>query len=198
MVYVQLTVCTAPETRKFRNRSGHQLLLTMSALPANIVLTGMPAVGKSTLGVILAKRLGYSFLDTDIAIQTGENQPLRELITDHGPDGFCDLEATYIMACRVQRHVIATGGSVVYREQAMTHMARLGHIVYLDIALGALKKRLRELDDRGVVYAPGQTIDDLYAARVPLYRKFSHLVIPCTGLTAEQTVSKIISALSTH
>ena len=168
----------------------------MNALPANIILTGMPAVGKSTLGVILAKRLGYAFLDTDIDIQAGEGRPLRELISDHGPEGFCDLEARYITACRVQRHVIATGGSVIYREQAMAHLARLGRIVYLDIALDALKKRLMELDDRGVVYAPGQTIDDLYAARLPLYRKFSHLEISCTGLSAEQTVSNIISAFS--
>jgi len=115
----------------------------------NIVLTGMPAVGKSTIGVLLAKRLGLAFVDTDITLQTSEGKTLQELIQTYGLEQFCDLEASHILSLDYQASVIATGGSVVYRKAAMRHLGRSGVVVYLDIDLANLEKRLRDIDARG-------------------------------------------------
>ena len=152
----------------------------------------MPGVGKSTVGVLLAKRLGYSFLDTDIYVQTHEGRSLQELIQTHGTDGFCDIEARLMLGISTTAHVIATGGSVVYRQQAMTHFKSIGTIVHLEIELHRLKKRLDDIDARGVVIAPGQTLDALFAERQILYRKYAHIRIDTNGLIPDQVVRKII------
>jgi shikimate kinase len=115
----------------------------------NIVLIGMPGVGKSTIGVLLAKRLGYSFLDTDIFIQSAAGKTLQGLIQKHGIAGFCDLEEDYILSISVQAHVIATGGSVVYGDGAMKHLKAEAVVIHLNLSLGELKKRLDDLDARG-------------------------------------------------
>ena len=169
----------------------------MARQPAsdNLILIGMPAVGKSTIGVLLAKRLGLDFLDTDLMIQTGELARLQTLIARDGLQRFCDLEARYIQALAPERTVIATGGSVVYRGGAMTHLQALGRVLFLDIALAPLTARLDSLDARGVVYLPGQTIDTLYAERRPLYQRYAHATIDCTHCTPEQVIRKIVAAL---
>jgi shikimate kinase len=158
----------------------------------NIVLIGMPAVGKSTIGVLLAKRLKYSFLDTDITIQSRENKTLQEIIRAHGDDGFCDLEERYILSVNVSSHVIAPGGSVVYRAKAMAHLGSNGRIIHLHLALKHLKKRLDDVDARGVVIAPGQKLEDLYAERNPLYLKYADVTVDTDGMTPDEVVSKII------
>jgi len=162
----------------------------------NIVLTGMPAVGKSTIGVLLAKRLGMAFLDTDITLQTTEGKSLQALIQTYGLEQFCDLEAGHILSLDIQNSVIATGGSVVYRKAAMRHLGRSGVVVYLDIDLAILEKRLRDIDARGVVYAPGQSLADLYAERLPLYHDTANIVVPTSDVTPDQLVSRVIDALS--
>lgn len=162
----------------------------------NIVLIGMPAVGKSTVGVLLAKRLGYGFVDTDIHIQTGEGSSLESLIARLGPEGFLDLEADYIERLDLAAHVIATGGSVVYRERAMRHLARSGCIVHLDIDLPSLTRRLHDLGGRGVVMAPGQTIEGLYAERTPRYTLWAHVTVNCSTLPPDQTVACVMSAMA--
>ena len=133
----------------------------------NIILIGMPAVGKSTIGVLLAKQLKYSFLDTDIYIQSREKKSLQEIIRARGTLGFCDLEERYILSVKVANHVIAPGGSVVYRQKAMEHLQSDGMIIHLDLALKHLKKRLDDMDARGVVVAPDQKLGDLHAERHP-------------------------------
>ena len=159
----------------------------------NIILIGMPAVGKSTIGVLLAKQLKYSFLDTDIYIQSRENKTLQEIIQAHGTDGFCDIEERYILSVNVSSHVIAPGGSVVYRQRAMEHLQSDGLIIHLDLALKHLQKRLDDVDARGVVIAAGQKLEDLYAERHPLYLKYADVTVVTDGLAPDQVVGEIIN-----
>jgi shikimate kinase len=161
----------------------------------NVILIGMPGVGKSTVGVLLAKRLNYSFLDTDIYIQTREGKSLQEIIQIHGAEGFCDIEERYILSVDVTSHVIAPGGSVVYRHAAMEHLRTDGIVMHLDLELPRLIKRLDDVNARGVVIAPGQKIEDLYAQRHPLYQKYADVRIMTDGLTPDQVVGKIEEGL---
>jgi shikimate kinase len=161
----------------------------------NIILIGMPAVGKSTVGVLLAKRTGYGFVDTDLLIQSGEQRQLHQIIEANGLTAFCDLEASYIRRLEARRTIIATGGSVVYRKEAMAYLRTLGRIVFLDIELPELKRRLMDLAKRGVVCTPGQTIDDLYVERQPLYRKYADTTVSCTALLPEAVVAALISVI---
>jgi shikimate kinase len=161
----------------------------------NIVLIGMPGVGKSTVGVLLAKRVGYSFLDTDIYIQTQEGKSLQALIQQHGTSGFCDIEARYMTSISVKAHVLATGGSVIYRPQAMKHFKTTGVVIHLDIELARLKKRLDDLSARGVVIAPGLTLGALYAERQPLYAKYADATIKTDGLSPDQVVRELSDIL---
>jgi len=157
----------------------------------NIVLIGMPGVGKSTIGVLLAKRLNYSFLDTDIYIQTREGKSLQQIIQAHGSAGFCDIEERYVLSVNVSAHVIAPGGSVVYRQKAMEHLQTNGLIIYLELALENLKKRLDDIDARGVVIGPDQKLDDLFAERHSLYLKYADSRVMTDGLTPDQVVGEI-------
>lgn len=161
----------------------------------NLILIGMPAVGKSTVGVLLAKRLGFTFVDSDLLIQTGEGRRLKQLIEVLGAASFCDLEADYIRRLNSERAVIATGGSVVYRAAAMAHLASMGRIVFLDIDAVALAARLSQLDERGVVHASGQGFDALYAERQPLYRQYAQWTIPASDLTPDQVVQAILAIM---
>ena len=162
----------------------------------NIVLIGMPGVGKSTVGVLLAKRLGYSFLDTDIYIQAREGVSLQELILQHGTSGFCDIEAHHLGSISVEAHVIATGGSVVYREQAMKHLRADGSIIHLDLELPRLQKRLDDIEARGVVITSDQNLADLYKERHLLYNKYADITIRTDYMTPDQVVNKIYELLS--
>ncbi len=162
----------------------------------NVILIGMPAVGKSTLGVILAKRLGFAFTDTDLLIQTGEGESLSSIIEKRGTQQFCELEAHYILQLSLEATVIATGGSAVYRSEAMAHLKNLGYIVFLDIGLTPLAERLREMDGRGVVRQPGQTLDQLYAERRPLYQRYAQITVDCTHCTPEVAVRKVLAELA--
>jgi shikimate kinase len=162
---------------------------------SNLILIGMPAVGKSTLGVLLAKRVGFAFIDTDLLIQTGEGKSLKRIIQERGSEGFCDLEANYVQRLSTKRTVIATGGSVVYRPQAMAHLAALGTIVFLDIQLAPLSQRLKQLDDRGVIQMPGQSVAQLYTERHPLYRKYARITVDCSHCTPDEALATLVDAL---
>ena len=161
----------------------------------NVILIGMPGVGKSTVGVLLAKRLKFAFVDTDIYIQTREGKSLQELIQLHGTAGFCDLEGNYILSLSVTATVIATGGSVVYIQPAMEHLQAGGRIVHLDLELNRLQQRLDDIDARGVVIGPDQKLEDLYAERQPLYAKYAEITIATDGLSPDQVVGQIIRSL---
>ncbi len=161
----------------------------------NIVLIGMPAVGKSTVGVLLAKRLGYSFMDTDVYIQAREGRQLSEIIAAEGLTRFCDIEEEHVLSLTETRHVIATGGSVVYGDNAMAHLKSGGIVVHLDVALTTLTRRLTNTVARGVVMAPGQTIATLYAERQALYRKYADITVDCGKLSPDQVLDQLLSQL---
>ena len=164
--------------------------------PTNVILIGMPGVGKSTVGVILAKHLGFDFIDTDLVIQRREGKRLQALILQHGLEGFKDLEARHLERIAAQKSVIATGGSVVYRDRAMAHLKALGRIVHLDLSLEPLQKRLASLDERGVVRLPGQTIAAIYAERLPLYRRHAQVTVATDDLTPDLVVNAIRQTLN--
>ena len=158
---------------------------------SNIILIGMPGSGKSTVGVVLAKELGYSFLDSDLLIQQTTGKKLQELLNEHGSDGFLALEEEVNSQIDVDRTVIATGGSVIFGPRAMEHLATQGTIIHLDLSPEALEARLANLRTRGVVMKPGQTIADLYHIRTPLYLKYAHKTIQTDGLKLEQVVERL-------
>jgi shikimate kinase len=156
----------------------------------------MPGAGKSTAGVLLAKRLGFAFIDTDIYIQVREGRSLQELIRAYGADEFCRIEEAHILTLAVESHVIAPGGSVVYRPKAMVHLKANGAAIHLDISVERLKRRLDDVDARGVVIGPGQTIENLYAERRPLYLSYSDATVDTDGLTPDQVVGRVLGALA--
>lgn len=161
----------------------------------NIVLIGMPGVGKSTIGVILAKELGYQFLDSDLVIQEKEKRRLKEIIQDEGVDGFLKIENEINASIQATNTVIATGGSVVYGEAAMLHFKEIAKVVYLKCPYSRLKKRLGDLKNRGVVLKPGQTLRDLYEERVVLYEKYADLTINEGRNGIEKTLSILMERL---
>ena len=124
----------------------------------NVTLIGMPGVGKSTVGVVLAKILGYRFLDSDLEIQEQTGKLLHELITEHGDEGFLEIENRVNAGLAVDKTVIATGGSAVFGEEAMKHLQEISTVVYLRLPYKSLKRRLGDLKKRGVVLKPGQTL----------------------------------------
>ena len=159
----------------------------------NITLIGMPGAGKSTIGVVLAKVLGYQFLDSDLLIQKQEKRRLSEIIEEEGYKGFKDVENRVNASIEAENTVIATGGSVVYCEEAMEHLKSIGTVVYLKLSLNALSKRLGNLKGRGVLLREGQNLTDLYEERTPLYEKYADITVNEYGLNVEQTIDKILS-----
>jgi shikimate kinase len=164
----------------------------------NIILIGMPGVGKSTVGVILAKILGYQFVDSDLVIQQKTGKKLREIIAEQGTDGFIRTENRINAALQAERSVIATGGSVVYGEEAMEHLKEIGVVVYIKQNLWHLKKRLRNIKGRGVVLKKGQTLDSLYAERTALYEKYADVTVDEHGLNVEQTIEAVQRAVQPY
>lgn len=164
----------------------------------NIILIGMPGVGKSTVGVILAKILGYQFVDSDLVIQQETGKKLREIIAEKGTDGFIQTENRINAALRAERSVIATGGSVVYGKEAMEHLKDIGVVVYIKQNLWHLKKRLRNIKGRGVVLKKGQTLDSLYEERAVLYEKYADVIVDEHGLDVEQTIEAVQQAVQPY
>ena len=161
----------------------------------NIVLIGMPGAGKSTVGVLLAKTLGYAFLDTDLVIQEREGRLLQDLVDELGVEAFLDREAAAICSVDCDRTVIATGGSVVCRDGAMEHLRTLGRIVYLQLPLEELERRLHNISTRGIAMAPGETLAHIYDYRSPLYQKYADLTVAVDRQTLEETVEQVLRAL---
>ena len=164
----------------------------------NIVLIGMPGVGKSTVGVILAKLFGYRFIDTDIIIQEQEKKLLKEIIAEKGINGFIQTENLILSRLKAEKAVIATGGSVVYGDDAMKNLSKNGVVVYLKLDYGKLKYRLGNIKNRGVVIKDGQSLSGLYKERIPLYEKYSDIIIDENGCNVEKTINKIIDELNNY
>jgi len=161
----------------------------------NIILIGMPGSGKSTIGVVLAKVLGYDFIDSDLLIQKATNRLLWQIMDEDGIDGFNKVEEEVNSSIEATNSVIATGGSAVYGEKAMKHLGDIGTIIYLDVSYQTLKNRLGDLKKRGVVLKPNQTLKDLYIERLTLYKKYAHITINADHMNIPQTIDSIVNAL---
>ena len=158
----------------------------------NLILIGMPASGKSTVGVILAKVIGYDFIDSDLLIQRREGMRLSEIIAEKGIDGFLKVENRVNASIEASRSVIATGGSAVYGEEAMRHLRDLGAVIYLQVDYETIRKRLHNIRQRGVVLREGQTLEDLYRERCGLYEKYADLIVREGSGEIEEVVARII------
>ncbi|MCU6713206.1 shikimate kinase [Paenibacillus sp. J5C_2022] len=157
----------------------------------NIVLIGMPTAGKSTAGIILAKIIGYDFVDSDLLIQKQENRLLRQIIEQKGIEGFISIENRVNAALRVDHTVISTGGSVVFGKAAMANLKDIGTVVYLKLSYETIKKRLENAKRRGVVIRENQSLHDLYHERCPLYECYADVTIDAESLNVEQLVQKL-------
>lgn len=161
----------------------------------NITLIGMPGAGKSTIGVILAKSLLMDFQDTDLTIQKKTGKSLCQLLDEKGTDGFLQLENDIISAEHFNNTVIATGGSAVYGEEAMKKLRSQGIVIFLDVGVKELEKRLSNIKTRGVAMKEGTTIKELFEERLPYYKKYADITLDCTGLSAEECVDAIVAKL---
>ncbi len=160
----------------------------------NLILVGMPGSGKSTVGVVLAKALGYSFLDTDLLISRHYDMKLQKIIDSCGLQSFLDKEAYVICSLSCEKTVIATGGSVICRDRSMRHLQAMGRIVYLNVPLPVLKRRIRNITTRGIAFAKGETLDDVYRKRAPLYEKYADITVDVSGRCHIETVTGKIMA----
>lgn len=162
----------------------------------NLVLIGMPGVGKSTVGVVLAKHLGLNFIDTDLLLQARAGGRLQQIISERGLDGFLELEEKTILELQAENSVIATGGSVIYSPLAMDALRQNGHLIYLHISLPQLQQRLDDIGQRGVVIEQNQSLEDLYNSRTRLYQHYAELTVDCDNQNPSQVVERIKVAIA--
>ncbi|WP_317933304.1 shikimate kinase [Halioxenophilus sp. WMMB6] len=163
----------------------------------SVVLIGMPGVGKSTLGVLLAKELGLEFVDTDLSIQTREGKTLQEIMDERGYLELRAVEAQVLLELNFDSaKVVATGGSAVYSPQGMEHLQASSHVVYLSLSLSALRERIHNYEQRGIARAPGQSFESLMEERVQLYRRYADTEIDCEQKTPQQCLQAILTALA--
>ena len=161
----------------------------------NIILIGMPAVGKSTVGVVVAKRIGYEFIDTDLLIQKQEKRLLKEIIAQEGNERFLEIENQVNRDLQAEHAVISPGGSVVYCEEAMQHFKEIGTVIYLRATYEDIYKRITNAKNRGVVLKEGQTLKDLYDERVRLFEKYADFTVSEEGLSLEETIDMVLELL---
>ena len=161
----------------------------------NIILIGMAGCGKSTVGVLLAKALGMSFLDTDLVIQRREGKKLQEIINGDGLEYFKRAEDAALLSVETDNTVIATGGSAVYYDDAMKHLKAGGKCVWLALPFDVIERRIRNIKTRGIAIAPGKTLRDVFEERQPLYERYADIRVDCAG-SAEDNVAEVIKALN--
>ena len=164
---------------------------------SNVILVGMPGCGKSTVGVVLAKSLGYDFTDTDLIISKKVGKKLQSIIDEDGIEYFLQAENQVGKELCCQETVVATGGSMIMNEDAVKHLKSIGKIVYINVPLATLKKRITNMKTRGIVFGKGETLDDVFAKRTPLYEKYADIIINVSKSNSlEQTVNKIVKELA--
>jgi shikimate kinase len=164
----------------------------MARTPSNLVLIGMPGSGKSTVGVLLAKRTSRDFVDTDVLIQTSQQRTLQDIVDRDGYAVLRKIEEQFLLGLSIQNHVIATGGSAVYSDQAMTYLKSDGILIFLDVDFATLESRIRDFSSRGIAKRPDQSFAELFEERFALYTKHADITIKCGGLTQQDVCAKII------
>ena len=164
----------------------------------SVILIGMPSCGKSTLGVLLAKQLGYRFIDSDLLIQEAEGKLLHEIISERGINEFINIEERVNAAITDKNAVISTGGSVIYGDKAMQNLKSLGKVVYLDLPYEEMCARLGDYSHRGVVMRKGNTLADMYAERKPLYEKCADITVHVCNASLTENIAKIVDALNSE
>lgn len=162
----------------------------------NLIIIGMPGAGKSTLGVILAKTLGWKFCDTDLVIQDMTGRLLQDIIDTEGIESFKTIEERAVLSLRCHRTVIATGGSVVFSKRAMEHLKSGGIILYLRISFDEMVRRLDNITTRGIVLAAGETLPEMYRERIPLYERYADITIECSDNHFENVIGTVLEELS--
>lgn len=158
----------------------------------NIILIGMPGAGKSTVGVVLAKILGYDFVDSDLVIQRQVGKRLCDILEEEGLEAFLETENRINAGLNLKKTVIATGGSVVYGKEAMEHLKSIGTVIYLRLTYAAVERRLGDLKRRGVAMKEGETLRELYEERSDLYEKYADYILDCNNLTIEETIAQAV------
>lgn len=162
----------------------------------NVVLIGMPGAGKSTIGVLLAKAMGKSFIDTDLLIQQNESELLQNIIDKRGIESFLKVEEEVVLKADIRNSVVATGGSVIYSEPAICHLKDRGTLIYLKLNYNEIEKRIMNIKSRGIAIKHGQNLLDIYKERVPLYEKYADIIINCSGKEMEDIITEIRDSIS--
>ncbi len=164
-------------------------------MKSNIVLIGMPGCGKSTIGRLLAKKLGKKAVDADRLIEEREGMKLQEIIDAKGNDYFSKLEEDVLSSIECEDHIISPGGSVCYYPKAMEHLGRIAELVYIEVSCRELRRRIRNMQTRGIVFKPNQSFEDLYKERTPLYKKYAGHIINTTGLSPKEATQRLLELL---
>ena len=165
-------------------------------MKSNITLIGMPGAGKSTIGIILAKNLGMGFIDTDVLIQINQQKTLQEIIDETDHLHLRDIEEQEVLKLNVRNHVIATGGSVVYSERAMSHLQAISHIVFLDVTFEELERRIHNFESRGIAKREDQTFQELFDERRALYRRYAEITLDGNALDQEELAVEVAGAVA--
>lgn len=186
---------TSPANTKAYTKKFEEWKVIKQWLRPNVILTGMPGAGKSTIGVILAKSLGYGFVDTDLVIQERTKKRLQEIIDNDGMDRFLTAEEEAVLSVDSLDSVIATGGSVVYSKKAMAHLKNHGTVIYLDVDVDEIIRRVSNISTRGIAIRKGATLKDVFTERSRLYEETCDIKVDCNGKTAESVVDAIIGRL---
>jgi len=164
----------------------------------NIILIGMPGAGKSTIGVMLAKRMAKDFIDTDVLIQVVTAHSLQHILDENGYMGLRDVEEKVIVSLDCDNHVIATGGSAAYSGRAMRHLAAQGTVVFLDVPFELIEARVSDYGTRGIARRPDQSFRDLFAERRPLYERYAQVTVSCDTKNQDEVCDELIQLLDNH
>jgi len=170
----------------------------MARTSSNLVLIGMPGSGKSTVGVILAKKTSRDFVDTDLLIQTSQGRKLQDIVDHDGYVTLRHIEEEVLLDLRLRNHVIATGGSAVYSDQAMAHLKSEGLAIFLDVDLATLESRIPDFSTRGLAKRPDQSLSELFKERFGFYARYADITIKCDKLTHEEVCARIIDETGSY